>query len=144
MYVNIFFDCFLQERHMARILLAEDDDDQRQKFAAKIKSLGHVVVEAQHGGVTFDLLTTQTFDLVVTDVQMPCLSGWGLLQSMWRRGIKTKTLVHSSEIMFWIIPGRERINLRDSVKEIFGDFATFERKSTNLDYLEEFIVEALQ
>jgi DNA-binding response OmpR family regulator len=79
----------------ARILLAEDDRELRCLLATELRKEGFTVEEAGSG---FDLLEllgestvrNQTFDLIVTDIRMPGLTGLSLVEGL-RNGITPGT-----------------------------------------------------
>jgi DNA-binding response OmpR family regulator len=79
----------------ARVLLAEDDRELRSLLAAELRKEGYVVEEARTG---FDLLEllgdltlrNEAFDLIVTDIRMPGLSGLSVVEGL-RNGITPGT-----------------------------------------------------
>ncbi len=62
-----------------KILLVDDEADIRTTLTSFIQKLGHDVVTADNGQKGFDKFTHQPFDLVITDIRMPCMDGIGLL-----------------------------------------------------------------
>ena len=76
----------------AHVLLAEDDRELRRLLAAKLRKEGYVVKEA---GTGFELLEhlgavtlrNQAFDLIVTDIRMPGLTGLSVVEGL-RNGFK--------------------------------------------------------
>jgi len=64
----------------ARILLAEDDDAQREQLAGFLGDLGAEVLPARDGEEAAALLTREAVDLVITDLRMPRLDGRALLR----------------------------------------------------------------
>ena len=65
---------------MATVLVVEDDTAVRTAVRRYLKSQGHHVVEAADGIEGLTRLKAQTVDLVVTDVQMPRMNGFELIQ----------------------------------------------------------------
>ena len=65
---------------MARILLAEDDDNVREFVARALEHAGHVVTRAEDGGLAAELAAEQAgaFDLLVSDIKMPVMDGIAL------------------------------------------------------------------
>lgn len=61
---------------MARILIAEDDDNLRAIMCEILKRQGHEVQEAVDGAQAHTLAEENTFDLLITDIVMP--EKWGL------------------------------------------------------------------
>ncbi|HLK54949.1 MAG TPA: HD domain-containing phosphohydrolase [Chthonomonadaceae bacterium] len=64
---------------MGKVLLADDEDALRLLMGRQLRRAGHEVTLAEDGMVAAELLTTQTFDVVVSDMKMPRLDGMGLL-----------------------------------------------------------------
>ena len=59
----------------SRILVADDEPDMRQIFAAWFRNLGCSVTEAADGKDALDAIARQPFDAIVTDVRMPRIDG---------------------------------------------------------------------
>ncbi len=57
------------------ILLVDDDDDVRETSADMLTELGYRVQQADCGQKALDLLDTNGFDVMVTDIRMPGMSG---------------------------------------------------------------------
>ena len=60
---------------MARILLVDDVEDVREGLAAVLEAAGHHVTPAADGREAIAVLTSQQFDLVITDIMMPECDG---------------------------------------------------------------------
>jgi len=58
-----------------RILLAEDNPDNRMLIHAYVKNLPYEVVEAENGQIAVDRFKDGRYDLVLMDVQMPVMDG---------------------------------------------------------------------
>jgi signal transduction histidine kinase len=63
----------------ARLLVVDDDADNRELFRRMLERQGYAVTSAAGGPECLQLLATQTFDLVLLDVIMPGLSGFDVL-----------------------------------------------------------------
>ena len=59
-----------------RILLAEDNDLNRQLIAAVLRQAGHQVVTAANGIQAIDAAMETSFDVILMDVQMPEMDGY--------------------------------------------------------------------
>lgn len=70
----------LADRENMKVLLIEDNEDLREAFKEQISFLGHLVVEAHNGLEGLKVLSTQTVDLVISDIQMPQLDGVSFLK----------------------------------------------------------------
>jgi two-component system, cell cycle response regulator CpdR len=69
---------------MARILLAEDDQNVRDFVSRALKHAGHEVVEAEDGGLASEIVTEEKggFDLLLSDIKMPVMDGIALALSV--------------------------------------------------------------
>jgi DNA-binding NtrC family response regulator len=65
-----------------RVLLVDDQPELRRLFRRNLNKIGHVVVEAWNGRVALDLIQQLSFDVVISDVHMPDMSGIDLLQAL--------------------------------------------------------------
>lgn len=76
----IRWERFLPQRCL-KVLLVENDDSTRQIVGALLRNCSYEVVAAANGQQAWKLLEDPSnhFDLVLTEVVMPCLSGIGLL-----------------------------------------------------------------
>ena len=63
-----------------RILLVENHPDTRLSLAMLLEQCGHVVVSAETMGEALDLLATQDWDVLLSDIGLPDGTGWELLQ----------------------------------------------------------------
>jgi DNA-binding response OmpR family regulator len=61
------------------ILLVEDEVLAREAFAQLLRNQGYIVMEAGDGLEALSLLDKDNFDLVISDILMPHLNGYGLL-----------------------------------------------------------------
>ncbi|UCE07389.1 MAG: sigma-54-dependent Fis family transcriptional regulator [bacterium] len=65
---------------MADILLVEDKENPRKAISILLKNKGYIVEEAQDGQKALDMLRSQFFDLVITDVKMEPIDGMQVLK----------------------------------------------------------------
>lgn len=65
---------------MFRILVVEDDDFFREAIYTVLKQKSYEVFEAANGKIAKEILLSQDFDLVITDIQMPSFSGVDLIE----------------------------------------------------------------
>jgi two-component system, sensor histidine kinase len=69
-----------------RILLAEDGLDNQQLLSMHLTMAGGEVVIAENGRIALDSVRSQKFDLVLMDMQMPELDGYGATSELRRLG----------------------------------------------------------
>jgi signal transduction histidine kinase/ActR/RegA family two-component response regulator/HPt (histidine-containing phosphotransfer) domain-containing protein len=69
-----------------RILLAEDGMDNQQLLSLHLTTAGAQVVVAENGLIALNAVKSQKFDLVLMDMQMPELDGYGATSELRRLG----------------------------------------------------------
>src|SRR4051812_31494790 len=67
------------ERFMAKILVVDDQEMMRDSLAATLAREGHEVVAAGDGQAAVGRLTGTRFDLLISDLRMPRMTGLELL-----------------------------------------------------------------
>jgi CheY-like chemotaxis protein len=65
---------------MAKILIAENELALREFIARGLEKRGHSVVAMDDGATAAEALKDQTFDLLLTDIDMPIMDGIALVQ----------------------------------------------------------------
>jgi two-component system cell cycle response regulator CpdR len=65
---------------MARILVAEDDDNVRAFVTRALTHMGHDITEAEDGGLAAEICAERNgeFDLLLSDIKMPVMDGIAL------------------------------------------------------------------
>ena len=77
---------------MARLLVAEDDPGVQMLVRKIVQDMGHIVVLSPDGQHALtNLITNKDFDLLITDVDMPKMSGVELIDKL-REKSETKDL----------------------------------------------------
>ncbi len=67
---------------MSRVLVVDDEPGIRSFLVGALEIAGHDVTEASNGGTALALATQQPFDVVVTDLRMPGVTGLELLGAL--------------------------------------------------------------
>lgn len=67
---------------MIKILVVEDEPQLRKAIAKSLTNENYTVTEAENGAVALDLFYRGTFHLVVTDIMMPVMDGYELVQEI--------------------------------------------------------------
>jgi DNA-binding NtrC family response regulator len=67
-----------------KILLADDEEDSRSSVADFLREAGHEVIEAKNGAEALSVYKAGIFEMVMSDLRMPRLSGIGLLKEIRR------------------------------------------------------------
>lgn len=67
-----------------KILVVDDNPDNRETLCRRLQRQGHTTAEAAHGREALARLRLEAFDLVLLDVMMPELDGYAVLHEMKR------------------------------------------------------------
>jgi CheY-like chemotaxis protein len=78
-------------RHPARILIVDDERDNRELLEIILTSEGFVIQTAASGEEALDAVTTQTPDLILLDVMMPGMNGYDVVTKI-KGDIATKSI----------------------------------------------------
>ncbi|MBM43852.1 MAG: hypothetical protein CMJ36_02410, partial [Phycisphaerae bacterium] len=70
---------------MTRILVVDDKEMMRDSVGAMLASKGHSIVVAACATEAIEKIDTRSFDVVITDLQMPDIDGVGLLKEIRER-----------------------------------------------------------
>lgn len=70
------------ERFVGRILIADDNEQNRELLEAYLSDEGHEILMAADGQQSIDVATKQLPDLVLLDIMMPKLSGYEVCQKL--------------------------------------------------------------
>ncbi len=71
-----------------KILLAEDNEVNREVTARRLKSVGHEVTATVDGQAALELWRSKDFDLALVDLQMPLLDGISLVKCIRQEEVK--------------------------------------------------------
>ena len=80
----------------ARILIAEDEKAIAKALSLKLTHEGFEAEIASNGMDAVDLLQKGKFDLLLLDLIMPQLDGFGVLKAIKDKGIKTPVIITSN------------------------------------------------
>ena len=80
---------------MARILVIDDQEPIRRIVRRALEQNGHEVYDASDGEIGMEILESQSFDLVVTDIFMPGQDGIVTLRQIRKRFPALKVIVIS-------------------------------------------------
>ena len=67
---------------VVRVLVIDDDADIRRLLCDILTSAGHLVADASNGAEGIEIFKKEVFDLVLTDLEMPEMSGWEVSRSI--------------------------------------------------------------
>jgi DNA-binding NtrC family response regulator len=86
----------MQNTAAARVLVVDDDPEERQSLTTKVNALGYIVETAENGEEALDKLSGFVVDVIITDLMMPRMDGSELLQELVTRGDMTPAIVLTS------------------------------------------------
>lgn len=69
-------------KDQASILVVDDDPVTRLMLTAGLERDGHQVATVENGAEALDLVRSQSFDVVLLDVLMPLMDGYGVLEQL--------------------------------------------------------------
>ena len=72
----------LRDRETVRVLVIDDDEDIRKLLTDILTSAGHQVTDVCSGAEAAAIFKKDNFDLVLTDLEMPEMSGWEIARSL--------------------------------------------------------------
>jgi CheY-like chemotaxis protein len=76
---------------MARILLVEDNEMNRDMLSRRLERKGHAVVIAVDGQQAIDLAASEKPDLILMDMSLPVVDGWEATRRL-KAGGQTKQI----------------------------------------------------
>jgi CheY-like chemotaxis protein len=65
----------------AAILVVEDDQETRDFLALVLEAEGYAVRTAHHGAMALELIQQQAPQLILLDMRMPVMDGWGFVRA---------------------------------------------------------------
>ncbi len=77
----------------SRILVVDDDSSIREMISDFLEMEGYAVATAADGAEGLDAVETTNPSLVLLDMRMPVMDGWGFAQKLKERGIDLPILV---------------------------------------------------
>lgn len=93
---NVSFLAEQRVRPTTPILVVDDDESIRDLLRAALERRGYVVLTASDGEEALDMLGTVRPALLILDVQMPRLDGWGVMQELRFRRLDIPVVVISA------------------------------------------------
>ena len=76
-----------------RILVVDDEDIIRESLSFVLKKEGYAVEEAENGKVAYNKILEESFDLVITDLEMPQMKGTQLIEEIKKLNIQTSVII---------------------------------------------------
>lgn len=85
---------------MLKILVTEDDKELRRLFAHVLIKNGYSVKEVSNGKEALDAIDEDYYDLIISDIMMPVMDGYELVQSLRDAGNTTPILMITAKDAF--------------------------------------------
>ena len=76
-----------------RVLVVDDEPDIRATVSAMLEIEGYAVAEAVNGAEALAAVETDPPDVILLDMRMPVLDGWGFASELRRRGHRMPIVV---------------------------------------------------
>ena len=135
---------------MLRILLTEDDDDQRALFREILTEAGYEVLEARSGHEALELLKRERLDLVVLDIQMPGMDGIDAIGKILALDRRVPVIFHSAfpaykaNFLTWaadafVVKSGEPNDLVEAIRKVCGDRSLARTSAVGPDVLQRHV-----
>lgn len=83
---------------MPKILTIDDSGFQRKIIASILEKEGYTVISAHNGKTGFDLASRESPDLVICDLLMPEMDGFGFLKLVQEKNLPLRVIILTSDI----------------------------------------------
>ena len=107
---------------MARILVIDDQDSIRRVVRRALEQDGHEVFDASDGELGMEILESDSFDVVITDIFMPGQDGIVTLRQVRKRFPEVKVIVISGGDSTGMMDLRQDAELLGAVKSLQKPF----------------------
>ena len=107
---------------MGRILVIDDQEPIRRIVRRALEQDGHEVFDASDGEIGMDILETQSFDVVITDIFMPGQDGIVTLRQIRKRFPAVKVIVISGGDSSGLLDLRKDAELLGAVSSLQKPF----------------------
>ena len=122
---------FFEVSIMAKLLIVEDEQNQRELYAMELEDEGYDIDQAANGREAVELIKKNKYDLVVLDIRMPEMDGIETLGKILSRDKKIPIVIYTaysnykSNFMTWtadayVTKSSNLSELKDKIKEILS------------------------
>ena len=85
---------------MTHILIAEDDSEICQLYSRVLTKNGYQVTGVSNGQEALDAIDKTYFDLIISDIMMPVMNGYELVQALRESGCNTPVMMITAKDAF--------------------------------------------
>ncbi len=104
----------------ARILVLDDDDDIREIYKVVLGQNGYQVETAADGQTGWAMLQARRYDLLITDHEMPELTGLELVKKVWDAGMTLAIIFASGSLSHWELQQRSSVQIAAALPKPFS------------------------
>ena len=83
-----------------KILIIEDNEDIRESSMEILELAGYEVLQAENGKIGVELAQQHLPDMILCDIMMPVLDGYGVIHLLGNAGFHP-TPLHGGQYAFW-------------------------------------------
>ncbi|TWT39897.1 Transcriptional regulatory protein ZraR [Thalassoglobus neptunius] len=76
-----------------RLLFVDDEAPIRMVMGDELERIGHDVTVCEGGQEAIDVLSDNAFDVVITDLKMPQVDGWAVIDHINKSGVETDIII---------------------------------------------------
>jgi len=116
------------EKSRVRILVVDDESSIREMISMTLKDDGWTVETAENGKVAFEKLSNTPFHIVMTDIQMPEMSGMELLEAVKKKAPHIEVMIMTSNASFETAVKAVQNGAYDYLNKPFDDLAVIPKK----------------
>ncbi|MFH0976818.1 MAG: response regulator [Spirochaetota bacterium] len=119
---------------MSKLLIVEDEDNQRELYAMELEDEGYEVHQAENGEVAVKMVNNNKYDCVILDIRMPEMDGIEALGKILSREKKLPVIIYTaysnykSNFMTWtanayLTKSSNLDDLKATIKEVIASSA---------------------
>ncbi len=76
-----------------RVLIVDDDDITRETLAVVLGNRGFQCGQAENGQIALDMMQRQSYDVIITDIEMPVINGLQLMEKSAERDLRGSFII---------------------------------------------------
>ncbi len=123
---------FMLNKSLVRILVCDDEDSIRGMLVETLKSDGWTVDSAPNGKVGYDKICSQPFHIILSDIQMPEMTGIELLEAVKKRNPLIEVIIMTSNATLETALKAIKSGAYDYLNKPFDDLSVVPKKLTQV------------